>query len=172
MRTRKILFSVVYGIAAVLGVNLIITNMTNPIGYILTALALAMVFSTWARPYFVRKRLMNTLKSFSRENYIAEFFEDRIEVDTEILEDEQMETVAVTSVGVMTVDESVEIPEENEIKHEKSVIGLTENTLDSLENENMFLIFVNRSYMYAFPKRCLTDEEQEKLRNYLTDKNI
>ena len=172
MRKRKILFSIVYGIAAVRGVNLIVTNYTSPIGYILTALSLGMIFSTWARPYFVRKRLMNTLKSFNQENYIAEFFDDRIEVDTEVLDDENMETVAVTSAGVMTVDESVEIAEENEIKHEKSVINLVENTLDSLENENMFLLFVNRSYMYAFPKRCLTDDEQNTLRNYLTDKNI
>lgn len=172
MLKRKVLFTIVYGIACGLGINLIVTNMTNPIGYVLTALSLAMIFSTWARPYFVRKRLMHTLQSFSKETYIATFKQDAIEIETEILDDDNMETVAVTSHGVMTVGEGVEIPQEQEVKTEKTVLSLTETTLDSMENDDMFILFVARSYMYAFPKRCMTDDQQNELRTYLDDKNI
>lgn len=172
MYRRNIIFSVVYAIAAGLGVNFVIGNSANMAGYILVVLGLGMLFSTWARPYYARKKLMKTLESFGGETYTATFADNHITVDTEILPDEETETVAITRDGVMTVGEDVEIPPEQEIKHDKTKIELTSNTLDSMETGEMFLLFLNRSLIYIFPKRCLSEEQVEKLRNYLDDKNI
>lgn len=172
MFRRNIIFSVVYAIAAGLGINFVIGNSGNMAGYILIVLGLGMIFSTWARPYYARKKLMKTLESFGGETYTATFADSHITVDTEILPDEETETVAITRDGVMTVGDDVEIPPEQEIKHDKTKIELTSNTLDSAETEEMFLLYLNRSLIYIFPKRCLSDEQVEKLRNYFDDKNI
>lgn len=170
---RSILFSVVYLIAAGLGLDLMIVNPSQIYGYLVFVIGLAMLFSLWARPYFARKKLIRTLSGFSRETYTAEFFKDRIEVQTTILPDEETETVAVTPYGVMTVGEDVEIPEEKEIKQpEKTVISLAENTLDSDETEGLFMLYMNRSQIYIFPKRCLSDEQNTALSAYFDDKNI
>ena len=172
MLRRNVIFSIVYAIAAGLGVNFVVLNSTNMAGYILIVLGLGMLFSTWARPVYARKKLMKTLESFGGETYTATFADAHITVDTEILPDEETETVAVTRDGVMTVGEDVEIPPEQEIKHDKTKIELTSNTLDSVETEEMFLLFLNRSLIYIFPKRCLSEEQTEKVRGYFDDKNI
>lgn len=172
MLKRNIMFSIVYAIAAGIGIIFIIRDYTNFPGYILFVIGLGMIFSTWARPYYARKRLIKTLESFSDEKYSAVFEDTRIVIDTEILPEDQTETVAITSSGVMTMDQDMEIPEEQEIKHEKTKIELRSNTLDSMETPEMFLLFVNRSLIYIFPKRCLTEEEIGKLKNYFEDKNI
>ena len=172
MLRRNIIFTIVYAIAAGLGVNFVLGNSTNMAGYILIVLGLGMLFSTWARPYYARKKLMKTLESLGGETYTATFAESHITVDTEILPDEQTEIVAVTPEGVMPVGEDVEIPPEQEIKHDKTKIELTSNILDSMETEEMFLLFLNRSLIYIFPKRCLSGEQVEKVRGYFDDKNI
>ena len=172
MLRRNILFSVVYAIAAGLGINFVVLNSANMLGYILTVLGLGMLFSTWARPVYARKKLMKTLESFGGETYTATFADSHITVDTEILPDEETEIVAVTRDGIMSVGEDVEIPPEQEIKHDKTKIELAVNTLDSMETEEMFLLFLNRSLIYIFPKRCLSEEQTEKVRSYFDDKNI
>ncbi len=169
---RNIIFTVVYVIAAVLGFDLILKNSGSMAGYILFVLGLGMAISVWARPYYARKKLMKTLDSLGGETYTAEFAQSHITVDTEILPDEQTETVAITSKGIIPVGEDVEIPPEQEIKHDKTKIELASNTLDSMETEEMFLLFLNRSLIYIFPKRCLTDEQAGALKAYFEDKNI
>lgn len=172
MFKRNLIFSIVYGIAAAVGVDFLVHDYTNMAGYILLVIGLGMLFSTWARPYYARKKLLKTLESFDEEKYSAVFSESKIVVDTEILPEEETEIVAVTAHGVMTVGDDVEIPEDKVIKHEKTEIELNANTLDSMETEELFLLFLNRSLIYIFPKRCLSEEEKDKLHNYFDDKNI
>ncbi len=169
---RTIIFTVVYAIALGVGIDFAVRDYTNMPGYILIVIGLGMIFSTWTKPYYAKKRLLKTLESFGEERYSAVFSEKKIVIDTEILPDEQTETVAVTSQGVMTVGEDVDIPEEQMIKHEKTNINLRTEKLDSLETEEMFLLFVNKALIYIFPKRCLDGEQKEKLKNYFEDKNI
>lgn len=169
---RTIVFTVVYAIALGVGIDFVIHDYTSMPGYILIVIGLGMIFSTWTKPYYAKKKLLKTLESFGEEKYTAVFSDTKIVIDTEILPDEQLETVAVTSQGVMTVGEGVEIPEEQIIKHDKTKIDLRTEKLDSMETAEMFLLFVNRSLIYIFPKRCLSEEHLEKLKNYFDDKNI
>ncbi len=169
---RSIIFTVVYFIAALIGIDFVIHDHTSMPGYILIVIGLGMIVSTWGKPVVARKKLVKTLQSFGEEKYTASFSEKVIEIDTEILPDEELETVAVTPQGVMTVDKDVEIPPEQEIKHEKTKIELNSNRVDSMETNEMFLLFLNRSYIYIFPKRCLTEEQSKALHDYFEDKNI
>lgn len=169
---RSIIFTVVYAIAAAAGIDFVIHDYASMPGYILIVLGLGMIISTWGKPVVARKKLLKTLSSFGEERYNASFTEKSIEIDTEILPDDRLETVAITSQGVMTVDKDVEIPPEQEIRHEKTKLELTNNSLDSMETENLFLLFVNRSYIYIFPKRCLTEEQISAVHGYFDDKNI
>lgn len=169
---RMIVFTVVYAIALAIGIDFVVGNPSNMPGYILIAIGLGMISSTWIKPYVHKKRLFKTLESFGEERYTVVFSDEKITVDTEILPDEQLETVAVTSYGVMTVGEDVEIPEEQIIKHEVTKLDLRTEKLDSAETENMFLLYVNRALIYIFPKRCLSEEQIGKIRAYFDDKNI
>lgn len=174
---RKIIFTAVYSIAALIGVDFIVHgimegNYANMPGYILLVIGLGMIFSTWARPYYARKKLIKTLESFGDEKYSAKFEDTRIVIDTEILPEEETETVAVTPNGVMTMDQDMEIPEEQKITHDKTKIELRSNTLDSMETNELFLLFLNRSLIYIFPKRCLDEEQIKKIKAYFEDKNI
>ena len=141
-------------------------------GYILIVIGLGMIISTWGKPVVAKKKLLKTLASFGEEKYTARFLGKQIEIDTEILPEDQLETVAVTSQGVMTVDKDVEIPPEQEIKQEKTKLDLAGNSLDSMETEDLFLLFVNRSYIYIFPKRCLNEEQIKGIHGYFEEKNI
>ncbi|MCM1298176.1 MAG: hypothetical protein NC203_03080 [Firmicutes bacterium] len=169
---RSIIFTIVYAIAMGAGIDFVIHDHTSMPGYLLTVIGLGMIISTWGKPVVARKKLLKTLASFGEEKYTAAFYDDRIEIDTEILPDEQLETVAVTPQGVMTVDQDTEIPPEQEIKHEKTKLALSGNSLDSMETEEMFLLFVNRSYIYIFPKRCLNDVQIKNVHDYFEEKNI
>lgn len=172
MLKKSVIFTVVYAIAAGVGIDFVVHDLTSMPGYILIVIGLGMIISTWGRPYVARKKLIKTLESFGEERYTASFAEKEIIIDTEILPDEQLETVAITSQGVMKVDDDVEIPPEQEIKQEKTKIELNNNSLDSMETPEMFLLFLNRSYIYIFPKRCLDDGQVKGIREYFDDKNI
>ncbi len=169
---RTVIFTAVYAIALGIGIDFAVHDHTSMPGYILIVIGLGMIFSTWTKPYYAKKKLLKTLESFGEERYTAVFSDTRIVIDTEILPEQQLETVAVTSQGVMTVGEDVEIPEEKIIKHDKTKIDLRTERLDSVETEDLFLLFVNRSLIYIFPKRCLSEEQTGKLKNYFDDKNI
>lgn len=169
---RAIIFSLVYAIALGIGIYFVINNYKSMPGYILIVIGLGMIFSTWTKPYYAKKRLLKTLSSFGEEKYTAVFSDKDIVIDTEILPDAELETVAVMPSGVMTVGEGVEIPEEKVIQHDKTRIDLRTEKLDSAETEEMFLLFVNRSLIYIFPKRCLEQADIEKLHSYFEDKNI
>lgn len=175
MLRRDILFSAVFLIAAVLGIDMVVKNPSGYPGYILTALALGMAAAQWVRPYMVRKRLMRTIESLNDENYTARFYDDRVEIETEIIERET-EVVYISADGVDTVT-NPEILESGEVseavkKADKTVINIGTEELASEEDGMMFRLFVNRSLVYIFPKRCLDKEAENALREYLNDKNI
>lgn len=176
MRKRNILFSVVYLIAVVLGVDMVIKNPSGYAGYILTALALAMVVLQWARPYMVRSRLIKTLSGLSEETYSAAFFEDRIEIETDIVEEAQTEIVAITTNGVESVENPAVINEAEKSsdlqKVNKTVINLATEELYSQEDEVMFRLFVNRALVYVFPKRCINENDIKTLHEYFEEKAI
>lgn len=178
MLKRKIIYTAVYAIVVGLGVDLIVKNYTSLIGYIAVALGLALICVQWIRPYLVRKKMLTTLSGLNEERYITTLYQDRIEVETDIIESEDVETVAVTRMGIIPVEEGSQAAKELEdiepeaVKSEKSVYEIAHTELCSEELEDMFLLYVNRSLIYIYPKRCLTEEQIKAVREYFDDKDI
>ncbi len=181
---RSIIFTIVYAIAAILGIDMIIRNPQNFYGYLLIGLGIGLIFMQWYRPVAIRKKLINTLSSMTQETYETEIFADRIQITTRVLgeentdvensetADEKAEEEASTEEG--NEAEETEETEETEMQEEAVVSNFYfgSDLLDAMENEKMFLLFVNRSLIYIYPKRCLTEDEQNTLREILTDKAI
>jgi len=174
---RMIPLTVMFLIAVVFGVDFIIRDSADIKGYILVALGLGMLVSFWTRPIMAQKKLVATIEAMGEENYTARFFDDRIEVDTEIVSEEELEVVSISRFGVDTVENPDALEEAEEqiaqaAKPEMTVITLGTELLYALEDTDMFLLFVNKALIYIFPKRCLSEEQTESLRNYFTDKAI
>lgn len=67
--------------------------------------------------------------------------------------------------------EENDVPEKEE-QPEPTVISLTDDMYEVTEDNEMFITFLNRMLIYIYPKRCLDDEQINKLREYFTDKNL
>ena len=172
---RMVPLSLAFAIAIVFGIDFIIRSPSDFVGYILTALGAGMLFSLWWRPYLTQKKLISTIETLNDEKYTARFLADSIEIETEIIQkDEKTETVAISSLGVVPV-ENPEAKADAETKitlPETTKITLATEELFSVEAPEMFCIFVNRALIYIFPKRCLSEEQTEAVRAYFKDKSI
>lgn len=175
---KQIIYTFVYLIVIVLGVDLIIKNPTSPAGYIATGLAAGILLFNWIKPVTIRKRLMKTLSELNDEAYIMSFYDTKIEIETIIDKSAPTETIAITSSGVYTVEEGSEAAKEmpaDAVKDEeipKTVYQLSETDISFTEKDNLFMMFVNRSYIHTIPLRCLSEAEQEQVRSYYTEKNL
>ena len=167
---KSLIFTAVYLIALGLGVDFIIRNITNFYGYVLIGLALGMIFYTWYKPVMIRKKLIATISSLAEETYISEFYRDRIKITTVI----QEPVIEEKESQEQELNEPSEDEPHEKEKQEEVVTNLYfgSDYLDAVENIGMFLLFVNRQLIYIYPKRCLTDDEQTKLREILTEKSI
>ncbi|MBQ2798628.1 MAG: YcxB family protein [Ruminiclostridium sp.] len=177
---RSIIFTIVYGIALILGVDMVVRNPQNFYGYLLIGLGAGLIFMQWYKPVAVRKKLLNTLSSMNQESYETEIFQDMISittiVDTDSAEEEEQseEKTEAAEETAETVENSEEAIE-NESEESETVVSnfyFGSDLMEAMENDKMFLLFVNKSLIYIYPKRCLTDEEQLKLREIFTDKAI
>jgi len=138
---RTVLFSIVYVICSVAFINMIAVDHTKLFGWIGGGLCLGMLASQWLRPVRARKKIVAALQTAEEEKYTAAFYKDRIEIET------------------VTASE----------KTDKSVITLATEEIFAGEKADVFYMFVNRSLMYIFPKRCLNNEEPEKLRDFIKE---
>ena len=169
---RTIIFTIVYAIAVILGVDMVIRNPQNFYGYLLIGIGIGLIFMQWYRPVMIRKKLLNTLSSMTKEAYETEIFENRIQITTKVFEWCEKEDGSDTAEN----EEQLETEESSheELKEETvvSTFYFGSDLLDAMENEQMFLLFVNKSLIYIYPKRCLSTKEQDALREILTDKAI
>ena len=81
---RTIIFTIVYSIAVILGVDMVIRNPQNFYGYLLIGIGIGLIFMQWYRPVMIRKKLLNTVSSMTKEAYETEIFENRIQITTKV----------------------------------------------------------------------------------------
>ena len=176
---KRIIYTVVYLIVIVLGVDLILKNPTGLPGYIATGLALGILLFNWIKPVTIKKKLMKTLEELGSETYVMSFYDNKLEVETIIDKNAETETVAITSTGIYTVEEGSEAAKElaqnpapAEEKIPKSVYNLSETEICFEEKDGLFMVFFNRAFIQTIPARCLSDEEQARVRNYFEEKGL
>lgn len=180
---KKLLYTIVYLIVVVLAVDLIIKDMTNPTGYIAGGLALGILVFNWIKPVIIRKKMMQGLSELGTDElYTMTLFDDRIEIETEITSaDKETEIVAVSRLGVFPVEEGSEAAKElaehpelvkDDTQVEKTVYRLAETEICMSDQRDLLLMFVNRSFIHAIPKRCLSDEEILAFKAYFEEKGL
>lgn len=106
-----------------------------------------------------RKKTIEALKDMSPEEYTASFYPDRIELETVIKPKENEVN--------FKIDEEAD---EEIISPLKSVFVFETDLLNFAENDESLLLIFNRRQIYCFPKRCLSAEQEEKVRDFLTEK--
>ena len=145
---RTIMFSLVFLIATVLFVNMMFDGeVRTMIGGVGAGLAMGFMINLWLKPRRILKRLITALEMLGDEKYTAMFGDTTIEIET-----------------VQKVEDEEAI--------EKTVYRLGEEEFFSKETSDLFLLFVNRALIHVFPKRCLSEQEVEKLREYFILKKI
>ena len=127
----------------------------------------------------MRRKVLETLKGMSPEDYYCRIFDNRIEIETVIKKPEVPENEKKTAEEVSEIVGNEENPEnteetENAAKKEdepiKSVFRFGEDMLDFIESDMSLLLILARRQIYCFPKRCLSDEQQNVIRDFLTEK--
>lgn len=180
---RKIIYTVIYLIVIVLAADLIVRDQANIAGYIAGGLALGILIFNWVKPVLIRKKMLQGMAELGTdETYNMSLFEDRIEIETEITPaDAKTETVAITTHGVYPVEEGSEAAKElaehpelvqDETQIAKTVYRLAETEIFMADRKDLLLVFVNRSYIHAVPKRCLGDKQMLEFKAYFEEKGL
>ena len=121
---------------------------------------------------------MQTLSELNDETYTMNFYDDKLTVETIIDKSAETETVAISSTGVYTVEEGSEAEKElmetpvKEEEIQKSVYNLSETEIFFEEKNGIFMVFLNRAFIQTIPMRCLSDEEQQQVRSYFSEKGL
>jgi len=175
---KRIIYTIVYLIVLVLGIDLIIKNPSSIAGYIASGLSAGILIFNWVKPVTIRKRLIKTLSELNDETYIMSFYDTKLEIETVIDNSAPTETVAITTSGIYTVEEgseaAKELPKEQPQTEEipKTVYNLSETEITFMEKDELIMMFVNRSYIHTIPKRCLSENEIKLIEAYYTDKAL
>lgn len=132
---------------------------TNPLSWLALAICGYTLIYNITDKRRTRKKTIEALKEMNPEDYRAIVYEDKIEIDTIIKPKEDEIEVKI--------DE--EADSEN-IAPIKSVFIFGQDMLDFLENDDSLLLVSYRQQIYCFPKRCMSKDQEEKLRDIFESK--
>lgn len=143
-------------LAVVIG---IILNPSNMVLYFALLIGIMGLFYTLTDKSRTRKKIIKALKDMNPEEYCCTIYPEKIELETVIKPKEN-------EVGV-NVDEA---NDEKIITPLKTVFKFGDDLLNFDENDDSLLLIFNRRQIYCFPKRCLTKEQEETVRDFLYKK--
>ncbi|MBD5129582.1 MAG: YcxB family protein [Ruminococcaceae bacterium] len=107
----------------------------------------------------MRKKILTALKDMNPEEYRCTIYPEKIEVETIIKPKENEVSVKIDE------DKDEEI-----ITPLKTVFKFGDDLLNFDENGDSLLLIFNRRQIYCFPKRCLSKEQQDTVRDFLYKK--
>lgn len=164
---------IAYSFLGVASIVAIIFNPTQIALYIALAFCVYGLIFTLTEKKRTRKAVLETIMKMNPEDYRCTIFDDRVEIDTIIKpKNEEKSDIVEEKPAEDLVEnlEDVENIEEEDFQPITSVYKFGEDMLDFLENDiSMFLVIARRD-VYCFPKRCLSDEQQTAIRDFLTQK--
>ena len=168
MKTFQYKFSSKRGVLAIAAYSLLLAAavvmvVLNPTMYPVYAAILVCaggLFLSVTAKKRMRKKVIQALDSMDPETYHCCIFDDKIEIETIIQKKE-----AVSQGSEENEEKSAE-----EIKPIKSVYKFREDMLEFAENRDSLLLVVARRQFYCFPKRCMTEEQQNIVREHLSEK--
>lgn len=106
-----------------------------------------------------RKRVIKALEDMNPEEYRCAIYSDKIELETVIK--------PKTNEVDLKIDEEVD---DEILTPLKTVFVFGEDLLNFSENEDSLLLIFNRRQIYCFPKRCMSQEQEDTIRDFLVEK--
>ncbi len=156
---RRAVLLIAYCILTVAAIVLIIMDHDNILPYAALVFCIFNLYFNLTDKKRMRKKIIEAIKDTNPEDYTATVYDDKIEIDT-IIKPKENE---------IKMDEENDEDIEN-IAPIKSVFIFGTDMLDFAENEDSLLLIAARRQTYCFPKRCLTKDQEDKLRDILTEK--
>lgn len=156
-----------YSLLGAASIAAIVFNPTQFVLYFALLFCALGLFYTLTEKKRMRKKVIETLSRMSPEDYHCKIFDNRIEIETVIKTLENSEKTAEEDAENVDFSQSGENKEDEPIK---SVFRFGEDMLDFLESDMSLLLILARRQIYCFPKRCLSDEQQSTIRDFLTKK--
>lgn len=163
---------IAYSLLAAAAITAIVFNPTQIVLYISLAFCIFGLVYTLTDKKRMRSRVLDTLSKMKPEDYHCTIYDNKIEIETIIRENEDNSDKEknVSDENDAENPEIAEISEEKPDEQIKSVFKFGEDMLDFIESERSLLLVLARRQIYCFPKRCLSDEQQNAVRDFLTKK--
>lgn len=139
-------------------VGIVFNPTAVPLYFALTFCAFGLFYSLTDQKR-TRKRVIKALEDMNPEEYCCAIYPEKIELETVI-------KPKVNEVD-LKIDEDAD---EEIITPLKTVFKFGEDLLNFSENDESLLLIFNRRQIYCFPKRCLTKDQEEKIRDFLIEK--
>ncbi len=170
---RGIMFTIAYLLIMAGGIAAIVFNPTNVIFYLAVAFCLLGLIYHLTAKYRIRKSIIKTLSKMNPEDYHCTLYKNKIEIETIIKpkETETAEDPDKTDISEeKNNDESGEKTEEKQKEPTpiKTVFKFNDDLLDFSEDKISLYLVYNRQQIYCFPKRCLSEDVQNTVREHLT----
>ncbi len=121
-----------------------------------------------SQPVINSKNLRKGLDSISGTEYEAEIYTDKVKISTvnfqtdivEIKKDEEQPTEQTEADIAVYGEKDEEIP--------ATIIHLDSHIVDLLDKNDMFILVVNKSYVFIIPKTAFTEDEIQQIRERLS----
>lgn len=143
-----------------------------PVLCLMIALSVTVYFIS--QPITNSKNLRKGLDSISGTEYEAEFYTDKVKISTvnfqsDIVEIEKVEETAETTESNVQTEADIAIYGEKEAEEiPATIIHLDQPIVDLLDKDDMFILVVNKSYVFIIPKSAFTEDEVQKIREKLS----
>lgn len=150
-------------------IMMIMTSKENEIMPVF-CLMLCIVIGIWFinQPIMNRKNLKKGLEMLEGTQYKAEFFTDKIIISDISSGEENKDTEESNDTSVNDSQEEDEDQEKDE-RPPATVIHLDSSIVNLLDRSDMFILVVNRSYVFIIPKRGFAEEDTEKIKEKLSN---
>ena len=145
-------------LTAAVAVGIVFNHTAVPL-YFALAFCVFGLFYTATDQKRTRKRVIKALEDMNPEEYCCAIYPEKIELET------------IIKPKVNEVDPKIdEEVDEEIITPLKTVFRFGEDLLNFSENEDSLLLIFNQRQIYCFPKRCLTKDQEDKIRDFLIEK--
>ena len=148
---RGWIMTAAYIVMLIAATVLTVFNPKQPVLYLAIGLCVVFLVLTVSAPARRRKKIIKRIESMPPEDYECGLFSDKVIIKTFIRENGESEA-------------------EQDKQPEPVIQTLPfrgEYLMDFAENDSAILLFVNGSTFFCFPNRCLTQEQQDKLKDIL-----
>lgn len=143
-----------FGVVAAAFIVSIIKNPDSYLPYVLLAVCVMTVALTWYNGIRIRKYLVKALKNLEGDKYRFTLYESGFTIETIVTEEEKQaeDYVPIKPRRVHLGDNS----------------DINNDTVEVIENDEMFIIILEKETFYVLCKRLMDDEQQKILRDKLT----